>query len=303
MKQSVLMILKNAGNEGMPFHRIFRNLNLPGLFVFVLLFISTGIFAQGDKEGCTEHPLIPSRIPGYYIGNCDQNEFSSHTLLTKSGEKTIEGKKTVLEYFLMEGAAGVSETFVRKNYMDAIRKSGAIIEYEHYGRGVGSVKQADGSVFWVDVAGYVGDGTPEQTAHYYLTILEIAPMEQVITAKSLGDDLKQTGRSVLYIQFETGKASIKPESVKILEQMAAYLNANKSIKVYIVGHTDNEGSLDLNMNLSEQRAIAVVTFLQENFKVQSGQLLARGVGPLSPLASNSNENGKKLNRRVEMVLQ
>lgn len=85
--------------------------------------------------------------------------------------------------------------------------------------------------------------------------------------------------------------------------MAAYLNANKSIKVYIVGHTDNEGSLDLNMNLSEQRAIAVVTFLQENFKVQSGQLLARGVGPLSPLASNSNENGKKLNRRVEMVLQ
>lgn len=187
--------------------------------------------------------------------------------------------------------------------MDAIKKSGAKIEYEQFGRGVGVVKQADGTTYWVDVTGYAGDGTPEQTGRYYLTIVEIASMEQVITAKTLGDDLKQTGRSVLYIQFETGKAAIQSGSLKIIEQMAAYLNANKSVKVFIVGHTDNAGTFEPNMVLSEQRAVAVVTALTSQYKVSAGQLIAKGVGPLSPIATNMSENGKKLNRRVEMVLQ
>jgi OmpA-OmpF porin, OOP family len=268
-----------------------------------LVFPFSHVYSQKDKEGCQEHQILPSRIPGYHIGNCEQNDFSAHTVLTSKGERTIEGKKTVLQYFLNEGAIGISETFVRKNYMDAIKKQGAKIEYEQHGRGVGMVQQPDGTTFWVDVTGYVGDGSPEQTEHFYLVIIEIAPMEQVITAKTMGDDLKQTGRSVLYIQFETGKATIKNESLKMVEQMANYLNANKSVKVYIVGHTDNDGTLDFNMKLSEQRAVSVVQALVNQYKVQPAQITAKGAGPLAPVASNFNENGKKLNRRVEMVLQ
>jgi OOP family OmpA-OmpF porin len=273
---------------------------------FILLlsfFLTFTTFSQTDKENCTEHPLIPTRIPDYFIGNCDANDFSSHTVLTPQGEKVIEGKKTVLEYFLKEGGKGVSETYVRKNYMDAIRKLGAKIEHEQFGRGVGIIKQADGTTYWVDVTGYVGDGTPEQTGHYYLVIVEIAAMEQVITAKGLGDDLKQTGRAVLYIQFDTGKSTIKPESAKVIEQMAAYLNANQSTTIYIVGHTDNEGSLEMNLKLAEDRANAVVTVLITRHKVAENQLIAKGVGPLSPIASNLTDAGKKLNRRVEMVLR
>lgn len=280
-------------------HRFQRHMTL----LLMLLAPLSILKAQSDKENCAEHPMIPSRIPGYYIGNCEVNDFSSHVVLTAQGEKTVEGKKTVLEYFLSEGGKGVSETYVRRNYMEAIRKQGARIEYELNGRGVGSLRQADGTTYWVDVAGYVGDGSPEETGHFYLTIVEIAAMEQVITAKTLGDDLKNTGRSVLYIQFDTGKSTIKPESDAVIAQMAGYLNANKGVNVYIVGHTDSEGSADLNMQLSEQRAQAVVNALVTRHKVAPVQLTAKGVGPLSPVASNASEAGRKLNRRVEMVLK
>jgi outer membrane protein OmpA-like peptidoglycan-associated protein len=252
-------------------HRFQRHMTL----LLMLLAPLSILKAQSDKENCAEHPMIPSRIPGYYIGNCEVNDFSSHVVLTAQGEKTVEGKKTVLEYFLSEGGKGVSETYVRRNYMEAIRKQGARIEYELNGRGVGSLRQADGTTYWVDVAGYVGDGSPEETGHFYLTIVEIAAMEQVIT----------------------------PESDAVITQMAGYLNANKGVNVYIVGHTDSEGSAELNMQLSEQRAQAVVNALVTRHKVAPVQLTTKGVGPLSPVASNASEAGRKLNRRVEMVLK
>lgn len=269
--------------------------------LFILVF--NQITAQKDADGCKDPESIPSRIPGYYIGNCTSNDFSSHTVLLTSGEKNIEGKKFVYEYFLKEGSKGVSETFVRKNYVEAMKKQGAKVMYDGNGRGVTSLKRADGSEIWMDVAGYVGDGTPEETGHFYLTIVEIAGMEQVITAKSLGDEIKNTGKVVLYIQFETGKSTIKAESVKMIEQMAGLLNADKALKVFIVGHTDNAGVLESNMKLSEERAASVTAMLVNSYKVSASQLISKGVGPLSPIANNATEAGKKLNRRVEMVRQ
>jgi outer membrane protein OmpA-like peptidoglycan-associated protein len=273
-----------------------------GVFLLMVIGLQAAV-AQSDKEGCSDHLLFPSRIPGYFIGNCEENEFSTHVVLTSNGEKEVQGKKTVLEYFLKEGSKGVSETFVRKNYMDAFRKLGARIETDANGRGVGVLKQADGSTVWVDVSGYVGDGTVEQTGHYYLIILEEGSMEQVITAQSLGDDLKRTGRSVLYLTFDTGKSTLRPESGKIITQMAEYLKANPSVRVSIVGHTDNEGNEESNMKLSQDRAQAVVNALVSQHGVQASQLQARGVGPLSPIATNATDAGRRLNRRVEMVLR
>lgn len=85
------------------------------------------VFSHGDAEGCKDHERIPNRISGYFIGSCESNEFSSHTVATTYGEKTIEGRKWVFEYVLWAGSASVSETFFRKNYMEALKKQGAII--------------------------------------------------------------------------------------------------------------------------------------------------------------------------------
>lgn len=68
------------------------------LLLSFLLPFSTA-YSQNDKENCKDHPLIPTRIPNYFIGSCDQNEFSSHVVLTAKGEKTIEGKKPFLNTF------------------------------------------------------------------------------------------------------------------------------------------------------------------------------------------------------------
>lgn len=83
--------------------------------------------------------------------------------------------------------------------------------------------------------------------------------------------------------------------------MATLLNADKTLNVYIVGHTDNVGTLESNMKLSEDRANSVVSMLINTYKVSAKQVTAKGVGPLAPLAGNQTEEGRKLNRRVELV--
>lgn len=273
------------------------------ILLFTLMALTAIAYGQSDKNGCKDHPLIPTRIPNYYISDCENNEFSTHTVVTTMGEKTVEGKKTVLQYALKPGFKGVSETFVKRNYIEALKKQNGKVMFESSGRGVVMVKRPNGSEVWVDVNGYSGDGSPEETGLYWLYIIEIAPMEQVISASDLSKEINNTGKVTLYIQFETGKSDIKPESVPIIEQMAKMLNSNKQFKVFIVGHTDNAGTLEANLKLSEDRAKAVTSMLTSKFNVSPTQIMAKGVGPLAPIANNDSEDGRRLNRRVEMVKQ
>ena len=83
--------------------------------------------------------------------------------------------------------------------------------------------------------------------------------------------------------------------------IADMLNANKSLKLYVVGHTDMTGGFDYNVGLSLKRADAVVKALVSNYGIAAQRLAGKGAGPLSPVGSNKNESGRKLNRRVELV--
>lgn len=74
-------------------------------------------------------------------------------------------------------------------------------------------------------------------------------------------------------------------------------------KLYVVGHTDNVGKIETNMMLSMERAIAVVNALVSQYSVNADRLYSCGDGPTSPLASNDKEEGRALNRRVELVKQ
>ena len=69
----------------------------------------------------------------------------------------------------------------------------------------------------------------------------------------------------------------------------------------MVGHTDNQGGLDYNMDLSRRRAGAVVAALTEQHGIAADRLRPAGVGPLAPAATNDTEEGRSLNRRVELV--
>ena len=96
---------------------------------------------------------------------------------------------------------------------------------------------------------------------------------------------------------------IKPESDKQLAEMANLLKASPTLKVFIVGHTDNKGTVAYNTDLSQRRADSVARALSTRFGIAADRMMSKGVGPFAPLAVNDTEEGQAKNRRVEMVKQ
>jgi OOP family OmpA-OmpF porin len=141
----------------------------------------------------------------------------------------------------------------------------------------------------------------------YLEIVEPKAMttgQVTVDAKALQASLAADGKVALYgIFFETGKSDLKTESDAQLAQMAALLNSQPALKVFIVGHTDSAGNVDSNLALSLRRAKAVAEVLSSRYKVDMRRLDPRGVANLAPLASNAAEDGRGRNRRVELVVQ
>ncbi|MFG6485568.1 DUF4892 domain-containing protein [Roseateles sp. BYS78W] len=140
----------------------------------------------------------------------------------------------------------------------------------------------------------------------YIEIVEpkAMPTGQVtVDAKAIASGLQAEGKVTLNgILFDTGKTELKPDSNAQLDQMVAALKAQPAAKVFIVGHTDNVGSVDANVKLSQGRAQAVVAALTQR-GIAANRLAAYGNAGYAPVASNASEDGRAKNRRVEMVLQ
>lgn len=104
------------------------------------------------------------------------------------------------------------------------------------------------------------------------------------------------------IHFETNRAKIKPKSFPVLDQVAATLQQYPEItKMEIQGHTDSRGTEAYNLRLSQRRAQAVVDYLRDK-RISTDRLVARGYGEERPIAPNDTEEGRALNRRVEMII-
>ena len=113
--------------------------------------------------------------------------------------------------------------------------------------------------------------------------------------------IAETGKFVTNnILFETGKATLKSESMTEIEKVAAYMKKNPRVRFEVQGHTDNQGSDKVNDPLSQQRAEAVVKALA-NLGVDDFNLKAVGKGSHEPVADNKTEAGRAKNRRVEFI--
>ncbi|MFT7722000.1 MAG: OmpA family protein [Roseateles sp.] len=138
-------------------------------------------------------------------------------------------------------------------------------------------------------------------------VVEPAAMEGgkvVVNTDALRKALGAEGRIALYgIYFDTGKSVLKPESRPQLAEMAKLLQAQPALKVHIVGHTDNQGTVAGNLALSQQRADAIVGALVQEHHIDAKRLSARGLASFAPVASNGSEAGRARNRRVELVEQ
>ena len=120
-------------------------------------------------------------------------------------------------------------------------------------------------------------------------------------ASAVEKAIAETGKFVTNnILFETGKATLKPESMDEIRKVADYMKKNPSARFEVQGHTDNQGSDKVNDPLSQQRAEAVVKAL-EGEGVDPFSLRPVGKGSHEPVADNKTEEGRAKNRRVEFI--
>jgi outer membrane protein OmpA-like peptidoglycan-associated protein len=127
--------------------------------------------------------------------------------------------------------------------------------------------------------------------------------ECTIAEAGLAAMLDATGKALIYgIYFDPDSAVPKPESQATLEEILAVLQAKPALRLLVAGHTDSTGADAHNLQLSQQRAEAVVSWLVSH-EVAPARLSAKGFGEAQPVADNTTAAGRALNRRVELVVQ
>ena len=145
----------------------------------------------------------------------------------------------------------------------------------------------------------------EKTTLVRLDICEVKPMQQkmvTVDATEMDKQISMNGKVALYgIYFDFNKADVKPESDQALTEIAKLLQTRANLNVLVVGHTDAVGSFESNRTLSQRRAEAIVAALVSRHKIDNKRLFPVGVAFASPVATNTTEEGRAKNRRVELV--
>ncbi|MBN1159280.1 MAG: OmpA family protein, partial [Bacteroidales bacterium] len=200
----------------------------------------------------------------------------------------VEGEKTYIYY---ESEDLVAPLKIIRNYTNAAREiGGKSVEYTN-NRAFINIKK-DGREIWAEV--YAGD------YYYELIIVEKADVVQEITANDILQELNATGKAVLYINFDSGKSTIKEESRPVISQIIELLKSNPGINLSIEGHTDSQGDDASNQTLSEGRARAVMNAIIAG-GINDSRLSSKGFGETRPVADNETEEGRAKNRRVELI--
>lgn len=141
-----------------------------------------------------------------------------------------------------------------------------------------------------------------------LDVVEVKPPAIPPPARSEADvatlakELKADGRIVLHsLRFVDGKPTVLPESEKVVQAIAELLTRDPGLKLHVVVHSDNAMPGPASLDLTRKRAAAVVQTLTRKHRIVSARVQPAGLGPLAPIASNRTDEGRAMNRRVELV--
>ncbi|MFN3580848.1 MAG: OmpA family protein [Pseudomonas sp.] len=281
------------------------------------------------EERAKDHPLL-SRYPGAHLRKRERSEYEAFTLPMPVDAEippmALIGDLTRHTYELRN----VSTLKLQENYDAALLSAGFELVYACDLRACGDgraskalgdqlaidknvynnyhnryyrIYRRDSSQGEVHAAVFIG-GYGEQAAVQQVIVEGRGADTDLIqiSAEGLHADLEVAGKALIYgIYFDTDKSEVKAESAPALQAIAELLKQHPELRLYVVGHTDDTGSEQHNQRLSAARASAVVDALQRDHAVAAGRLSPAGVGPYAPAAGNSNEAGRELNRRVELV--
>jgi OOP family OmpA-OmpF porin len=290
-----------------------------------------GAFAQQrDVAGSKDYPGIGrfagSVITGYVVKAFDATKIEAAAFKADkaTAEQRLEGQITRIAY---RTGPGPSILEVSRNFETQFQKAGytTLLACDDDACGGLAFSRALDILpipqMWLDgftYRYYAGKKTEQNGRETYVSLvtsqnndaitaqLVVAVVgeiqNKIIDAAAMSKGLGETGHIALYgIYFDTNLAVVKPESKPTLEQIAALLKAQPALKVVIVGHTDGVGTLPYNMDLSQRRAAAVAAQLTTAYGIPAARMTTAGVGYLAPVGSNATEDGRALNRRVELV--
>jgi OOP family OmpA-OmpF porin len=297
--------------------------------ILLLALAVPALAASGDVKGAKDYPGI-GRFGGSVITGYRAKDFDATTVQAKpfksgkpADERRVEGRITRIAY---RTGAGPSILEVARNFETQLDKAGfeTLLACDTKECGGLAFSRAldtlptpqmvvDGFKFRY-YAGRKSDGGKDT----YATLLVSENNKQIfaqlivavtgalenkmVDAAEMAKGLGEKGHIALYgIYFDTDKAVIKPESKPTLDEMAKLLREQPKLNVVIVGHTDSQGGYDYNMSLSKKRADAVALALARTYKIPASRLRTAGVGYLAPVGSNASDDGRALNRRVELV--
>jgi outer membrane protein OmpA-like peptidoglycan-associated protein len=307
-----------------------RKILTPHLVLALLFLAPTGAGAQTrDVAGAKDFPGIGrfggSVITGYQVKDFDAARIQAAPFKNDkpADARRLEGRITRIAYRTNPGPSILE---VSRNFETQLTKAGfeTLLACDTDACGGIPFTEAIDALpipqMWVDgfnyhyYAGRKADGGRETYAsvvvsennkeiYTQLIVAELGAIEnKMVDAAAMAKGLGEAGHIALYgIYFDTDKAVIKPESRPTLEQIAKLLAGQPQLNVFIVGHTDSQGTFDYNLDLSRRRAEAIATELVKSYRIAQPRLRTAGVGLLAPIGSNASEAGRALNRRVELV--
>ncbi|MBW8850436.1 MAG: OmpA family protein [Xanthomonadales bacterium] len=185
-------------------------------------------------------------------------------------------------------AAGGRDALEKTNYAAAM-----VPDYRH---DIYLLRQG-GKEWWIDVS------TGSFPLHGYVVVLEKEGMQQslgFLDAAAMKQAIDKDGRVALHINFDTDKATLRPDAQPVIEEIHKLLSGDPGLKLSIEGHTDNTGAPAHNQDLSTARARSVLGALV-GLGIDPARLSSRGFGQDKPVADNGTEDGRAQNRRVELV--
>lgn len=276
-----------------------------------------------SSEDIGDFPFFTAPEGAKYINNPKVKDFDFIVFISPDSMYEVEGRVFRSHVHKdKESNVEISGRYLNKSFEDAILNAGGVKVFEDkltkeqkekykelatYAGSNGSldvwndvvamyvIRRSDGNVY-IAMTKATGNNTS-------LQIVQEKAFEQTIqkvTSAEIEKDLLGSGKSVLQINFDTDKATLKTDGLEAVKEIIAVLGQNPELKIAINGYTDNSGGKEHNHKLSEDRASAVKDEIIKS-GISADRLTSKGFGQENPIAGNDTEEGKSKNRRVELI--